>query len=225
MKTLAAWIIIAALAVLTLAPATRAAEAHPYFVRADTSAAGTWTGYSAAIQVRPLTYAVWPGGYMSDGTFVQNGLVTFDGNLYAFAWATGVDQEVLPSTFTKINPLAGSFVTFQLIRLKYSDTWMFRYQDATGWHNQGTFTRPAGTTLHSVQYIVEQWAVTNPPFETQVMRRVSVREGEPMSWVRPSLVYSSTDEQCGHETVTASAPASLVFRSIETTCVSYKPLF
>lgn len=243
MKTLAAWLIIATLAMLTLATPASAdsgsaawadpAVEHPYFVRTDTQSAGTWTGYSAAIQVRPLTYAVWPGGYLDDGIFVQNGLIYFDNALYAFAWATGdtagpVDIGPFPLTLTKITPKAGSFITFQLIRLKYGTgtTWMFRYQDALGWHNQGTFERPTKTTLRSVQYMVEQWAVTNPKFETQVMRRVSVREGEPMTWVRPSLAYSSmSDEQCGHESVTASAPASLVFRSIETPCVSYRRLF
>jgi len=197
---------------------------HPIFVTADVGLAGSWTGYRASVQVRPLTFAVWPGGYLTDGTFVQNGFIKNGDDLYVFAWATtdtsNGDFGVVPLTLRKVDPKPGSWVTFELAWA--CGRWTFRYQDATGWHAQGSWRSTARLSAFLVAN--EYWATTAAPFGTQAVRHVKVRASG--VWATPKeMAFSATDERCGHDSITSSVPGSLVFRSVEGPCRMYRRLW
>jgi hypothetical protein len=218
----AAGLALAAAILIPIASAS-ASAIHPIFVRADIETAGAWTAYRVSIQVRPLAFAIWPGGYLADGTFVQNGMLVQSDGLYAFVWATrdGYRTSVsdpVPLTLTRITPKTGSWVTFEMSW--DAGRWTFRYQDADGWHVQGSFT--SRSLLKSVQFVNEYWAETWRSFPIQVMHGVAVRSAS--TWTSPSLVHSPSPEACGHESITRSAPASLTFQPAEIVCRPYDRL-
>lgn len=208
---------------LLLALALLVGVDHPIFTSAKVDVAGSWTGYQATIQVRPLTYTIWAGGYLSDGTFVQNGLLNNYGEgLYAFAWATHNaccgDEGAVPLTHTRVKPASLTWITFQMVQTK--GRWVFRYKDATGWHEQGSWASKA--TLHSFTVTSEYWAPEARRFETQAVRDVRVRKNG--VWTVPTLSYAPSDETCGHEDIISKTKGNLVFKSIETPCTWYKEL-
>jgi hypothetical protein len=194
---------------------------HPIFTSANVDQTGSWTGYRATIQVRPLTYAIWPGGYLSDGTFVQNGFLNNYGEgLYAFAWAISTaGAEAVPLTFTKVTPTPLSWVTFELAWA--SGRWTFRYRDAAGWHRQGSWRSNA--RLEAFQVVNEYWAPEPHPFATQAVRNVQVRDKG--GWFSPSMSYGPPPETCGHDIITSRVRGSLVFRSVEAQCEPYSVLW
>lgn len=206
---------------------------HPIFVRADCLTSGSWTGYSARVQVRPdpLGTYVWPGGYLSDGTFVQSGMMmpgspwSQPGEALIFAWATtntaASDTGPLPLAWVSVpSPVALSWYTFELT--KVGRTWRFRYRDPAGaWHAQGSFARAA--TLFSFQIAAEYWADGPSAFATQAMQHAWVLSGA--RWGPTSMAYAPNEEQRGHETIQSVVPGNAVFRAVEAPGPAYKVLW
>lgn len=200
-------------------------EAHPVFIRAD-SGAGRWTGYTANLQIRPLEYALWSGGYLEDGTFVQNGFIVFDGRRYAFAWAPpklDIQYTELPDYIPMY-----SWITFQLTQT--NNTWKFAYKDNNGWHEQGSFQN--NSKLRTFQLVDEYW-VHNPeapcsnscyttPIQpkVQAIQHARVRTGTKF---RVTPMYYSANEDCGYNHMTSTTPSNLVIRSGPGPC--YKRLW
>jgi hypothetical protein len=198
-----------------------AGQYGPRFTMAQTIVEGPWTGYRADIQVKPLTFAIWPGGWLSDETFVQSGFIKHGDSLAVFAWATNNTEAasfgLLPIVYKEVKPTPLSWVTFELVRMTAS-RWRFRYLDATGWHIQGYFY--SRSTLDFSMWVSEYWAEGPAPFRKQVMRNVLLRD---MSgrWSIPAEVnYSASAGQCKHERITSPKKGTLVFLTVENSCPS-----
>jgi hypothetical protein len=216
---------VALFVALAAATPVRADElaVHPIFTSAETGL-GWFTGYRATIQVRPLGLAIWAGGFTSDHLFVQNGLMQTGGGLYAFAWATRDPSDIangpVPLHYDKVTPESGSWITFELTLT--NGRWAFRYQDASGWHAQGSWA--AKTHLSYFFATSEYWGTAHRPFPTQVMKDVQLKIRG--AWQTPPMLFFGPDpEQCGHELVWSPGPGQLAFRSVETACHPYIPLW
>jgi hypothetical protein len=227
-----ALVIGVALAAALSIPATAATD-HPIFVTAAAGTTGAWTGYTATVQVRPDTTGmyVWPGGYLADGTFVQNGMLmpgspfTQPGEARLFAWATTNtgDSELGPFPLAWVsipNARLYSWWTFQLVRR--ADHWTFRYRDPAGlWHRQGSFTSRAALDVFTVN--AEYWASGPVRFGTQVVRKALVRVGS--RWVLASMAHGPPSDQVGREEITSACPGNAVFRSVSGPRVFYRVLW
>ena len=211
----------------------------PRFVSANAATSGAWYGYTAKVQVRPAgtvssILAVWPGGYMSDGLFVQNGMLmpgtaySLPGEALIFAWATyntaSSSGGPVPLVWISVpNATLYSWYTFQLTHSAVNDKWYFRYQDPAGvWHTQGAFAGN-GRTLYSFGANTEYWSAGTETFGTQAMQAVRVYSGS--SWVLTSTAYGPPASQCGHETIQSATPGNLVFKAVEGQCVPYAILW
>lgn len=229
MSVVARLAIFVLFAMSLLPPTANAATVHPIFVRADSRAAGAWAGYTANVQVRPDSFGMytWPGGYLSDGTFVQNGMLmpgstyTRPGEALIFAWATGAQGDPLPLAWVSIpSVVLYSWYTFELT--KSGSTWTFRYKDPAGaWHTQGSFTRSA--TLATFSIVAEYWAEAPSAFGTQAIQHAWVRSGT--TWGATSMAYGPPADQCGHETITSTTPSNAVFKAVEGPCIPYVVLW
>lgn len=230
-------LVAAVLAAAILAPNAAAEGERPIFVRADSMTTGAWHGYSARVQIRPAGTAsgplyVWPGGYMSDGMFVQSGVQMPGSNgstsAWIFAWATYSTSDAtsgpVPLTWIEVpNATMYSWFTFQLVRSAANDKWYFKYQDPAGaWHTQGSFAG-GGRRLGSASGVVEYWSTGPDAFGTQAIQSFRVHNGT--SWVLTPTSYGPPPDQCGHESVTSSTPGNLVVKAEEVPCVPWVQLW
>ena len=183
----------------------------PHWIRVD--AAGDWTGYVASIQIEPPSDTIiwtWPGTFLADGTFVQNGIRQPDPNTgnvaEAFVWAQrtpGIPLALIPLPDAK----AGDWYTFGLTRS--GSRWTAWFTDPSGHRTvQGSFDDPVD--IQSVQAIAEPWLPTWGPFPTQRIR--SFRAKTPAGrWIVPSFVYTASAPQCGTVKLTSPAPGAFTF--------------
>jgi len=215
--------VAAVLLSLILASTVAASAVHPMFVRAD-SGAGNWAGFTGRIQVRPDTFgmAVWPGGYLGDGTFVQAGVYmpgsayTLPGEAKLFFWATTntADPAFGPFPLQWISiPNATLWSWYVVEATKVGNIWTFRYQDpALAWHTAGTFLSTG--TLGSFQIVAEYWAEGPQPFATQAIQHAWVKNTTG-GWFATPMWYSADSERCGHDAMTSTTPSNALFKSTE----------
>ena len=214
-------LILALILLVSLPLEASAGQFAPRFTMAQTFTEGPWTGYRADIQVKPLTFAVWPGGWLTDGTFVQSGFIKNGDSLFVFAWATNntenSDYGLFPLKYTEVKPAPLSWVTFELVRVTASK-WRFRYMDVTGWHIQGYFY--SRSTMDFSMWVNEYWAEGPAPFRKQVMRNVLLRDISGRWSIPADVDYSAFEGQCEHERIMSPKKGTLVFTSVENDCPS-----
>lgn len=216
--------LLAAVLMIGTAGSASANPVGPVFARADsTQGNGGWTGYTANIQVRPLDYAVWIGGFLSDGaTFAQSGLAYIDGQYYAFGLAfNGGTLEANCENWTPISAPLYSWVTFRLTR-GAGNIWYFRYQDATGWHDQCSFTLSA--TLANFQIAHEMWTAGPQWFPTQAIQHAWVRNTVGQ-YINTTMVWSTDSTTCQYERLRSTTPSNVVIESVNSCPPSYVVLW
>jgi len=220
--------------VLAMGAPVQAVEPPPSYgvwTQVATENSGSWTGYSARLQVRygASGVAFWPGGLLTDGTFVQSGLIQpgpLNDCTYVFAWAAPAgsahphEEAKMPVVQTCVhNARVGSWYTFQLFRS--GATWTFRYQDPAGaWHTQGRFTDKA--SLYTVNVTVERWTAIASSFYTQVATNFMVRRGT--TWAYVPTAYGS-GAGCDMEKVTSPRAGSVTFVYGPAACRLYRRLW
>lgn len=204
--------IAAVLAAVVMIAATGSVSAAPtiHMVRAD-SGAIAYTGYTANIQVRPLDYAVWIGGYVGS-TFVQNGFAYIDEGdapgLYAFSCSGACGSGAGGESWQLVTPTMYSWMTFQLT--KVGTTWTFRYQDATGWHTQHALSSSASLT--HFQIVVEYHNDGPLAFTTQAVQHAWVRSSTG-AYVNTGMAWSADATHCPVERMRSTTPSNVVIES------------
>ena len=205
----------------------------PFFVGAYTTHDGGWTGYDVLVQYRPheplegefhqsVTYA-WPGGRLSDGAFIQNGM----SQRWPDAFRVGVRAEAFAYCWPDAGEMDGE-MTF--INLKWTEwstgTWGEWYRftatlDGGVWtlavtgpdgvrHVQYRYSNPNRLAMFEVE--AETWTSKwdgeqiPGPFPTQAMRHIRVRTPAG-AWVLPPM--AATNPQGGR--VTSRTPGNAVF--------------
>lgn len=229
--------VLAAILMIATTGSMSATAVHAIFVRADTQSVGAWIAYTANIQVRPsatLQTAVWPGGYLNDGTFIQSGVVmpgspsTAPGEALLFAWATTNTADPsagpMPLAFVSLpNVTLYSWYTVELYRAG-TNAWTFRYKALTDgiWHVQGTFAR--ATTIGSFQIVTEYWADAPTSFGTQAIQHAWVKSVGG-SYGVVSMAWSTDALQCPVERIRSTTPSNAVFESGSFVQPCYKVLW
>lgn len=163
-------------------------------------------GWRVTIQVRPYSSSAgtytWAGGYLSDGTFVQSGIVQPSESMpvaRAFVWF------MTPGSVPLYSDLAvsavGSWHRFEALRR--AGTWRFMVDG----HEQVTHQGPALSVLQVDQ---ENWMPQWGPFPTAAVRKVAVLTRG--LWSPPHMTHSPSSQQCGQEQIRATPGLNLVFR-------------
>lgn len=159
---------------------------------------GSWTGYEARVQYRPVPQdqtqnMAWPGGYLVDGTFIQNGLIQLD-----HSDGSGV------LIFDILGDPWETQHWGSLGRWPWGSWFTFRASLDGGWW---TFTVTGPDGIERVQsrrhhpsplglFMVAGEAVTQTdpavgPFATQAFRALRVRDASG-TWLTPRMCFAST---------------------------------
>lgn len=206
-------IVAALILTLGLAAPVHAGSVFPFHVIANSIGSLSATGWKATIQVRPYSDTsvfAWAGGYLADGTFVQNGLVqpgpTNAGVAQAFVWFQKPNTTPLYISL----PTAAYPAWYEFHAEKTGSSWTFFYIDPSGVrHDQ--LTASSASNLSAFQVDAEPWMEAWGPFPTQAMRAVKVRVGS--SWVVPHLAFGPSEPICGEAEIYPTPGLNLVFRS------------
>ncbi len=200
----------------------------PWFISAVPAGPGAWTGYEATIEVADagniLSVHAWPGGYLSDGTFVQNGMTMPNDGGDGMTFAIISDEAAKAadpayglrylSLETLPHGAIGSWWTFGMTWNRTHRDWVFYIIDPQGRrYIQGAY-RTSASTLRQFMVVAEPWVNRGAPFPTVAVRNVRVRDAA-NHWSVPKLRY---DSLCEHDGVTSAGKGNLVFAWLATAC-------